>query len=85
MDLDECYVDYPSVIVKGGFNGFVKQEEPVEPTKPTTNEKTELRIPYIPNMTASEIQTYTTWVANKGAGVYDDTIDGFRDFLSHNS
>lgn len=85
VDLDECYVDYPSVIVKGGFNGFPKQEEPVEPSEPTHDEKTELRIPYIPNMTASEIQTYTTWVSNKGAGVYEDTIDGFRDFLSHNS
>lgn len=85
VDLDECYVDYPSIIVKGGFNGFPKQEEPMEPIELTHDEKTELRIPYIPNMTASEIQTYTTWVSNKGAGVYEDTIDGFRDFLSHNS
>ena len=86
VDLDECYVDYPSVIVKGGFNGFLKQEEPDPISTSTEPEDTsELRIPYIPNMTASEIQTYTTWVSNKGAGVYEDTIDGFRDFLSHNS
>jgi hypothetical protein len=26
VDLDECYVDYPTLIKSGGFNGFPKQE-----------------------------------------------------------
>lgn len=31
VDLDECYIDYPSIIKNGGFNGFSKgQTEPEE-------------------------------------------------------
>lgn len=30
VDLDECYIDYPSIIRNGGFNGFSNgQTEPV--------------------------------------------------------
>lgn len=24
-DMDECYIDFPSVITKGGFNGYIKE------------------------------------------------------------
>lgn len=34
VDLDECYIDYPSIIVNGGFNGFGKCD--VSPEKTIT-------------------------------------------------
>ena len=27
VDLDECYIDYPSIIKKSGFNGFAKNQD----------------------------------------------------------
>lgn len=34
VDQDYCYTDYPSIIIGKGFNGYPKQETPVEPSKP---------------------------------------------------
>ena len=41
VDTDICYIDYPSIITKGGFNGYTKQQQtapepapkPAEPAK----------------------------------------------------
>lgn len=35
VDLDECYVDYPTIVKKCGLNGFPKEETKSEPTKKT--------------------------------------------------
>lgn len=69
VDLDECYVDYPAAIKAAGKNGYTKPE-------PDTS------LPYIPGITASEVQRYITWCAAKGAGRYEDTEAGFRRFIS---
>jgi GH25 family lysozyme M1 (1,4-beta-N-acetylmuramidase) len=85
VDLDESYVDYPSVIVKGGFNGFPKQDPDPLPYTPNMSETDIARIPYIAGMTAADVQTYIRWVTCKGAGDFPDTEDGFRAFLSENT
>lgn len=36
VDLDECYIDYPSIIVSGGFNGFGSKEHETSPEKTIT-------------------------------------------------
>ena len=69
VDLDTSYVDFPTAIKEAGKNGFTKPE-------PDTS------LPYIPGITASEVQVYLTWCACKGAGQYPDTEDGFRQFIS---
>ncbi len=34
VDMDECYTDFPSIIINGGFNGYNgSQPTPVQPTK----------------------------------------------------
>jgi GH25 family lysozyme M1 (1,4-beta-N-acetylmuramidase) len=71
VDLDISYVDFPAAIKEAGKNGFAKEE-------PYTKEI----LPYIPNITASEVQRYLTWCAAKGAGRYEDTEEGFRQFLA---
>lgn len=70
VDLDISYVDYPTAIKEAGKNGFTKEE----PDK-------ENALPYIPDITASEVQRYLTWCAAKGAGNYPDTEEGFRQFI----
>lgn len=70
VDLDISYVDYPTAIKEAGKNGFTKKEP-----------DTEDALPYIPNITASEVQRYLTWCAAKGAGRYDDTESEFRRFI----
>ena len=35
VDLDECYVDYPTIVKKCGINGFPKEETKSKPTKKT--------------------------------------------------
>ena len=39
-DLDYCYVDYPTLIINAGLNGFKKPQDNVEPTTPTYPEPT---------------------------------------------
>lgn len=44
VDLDECYVDYPSIIINKGFNGYSEQPQPTpqptpEPSKPVLKYK----------------------------------------------
>lgn len=36
VDTDISYIDYPSIITKGGFNGFKKQQAAASEAKPTT-------------------------------------------------
>lgn len=69
VDLDVCYVEYPEFVKAAGRNGYAKQS-----MEPSAN------IAYIPGMTASDVQTYLAWCAEKGAGNYPDTEDGFRAF-----
>lgn len=69
VDLDTSYVDFPTAIKAAGKNGYSKPE-------PAT------ALPYIPNMTASEVQRYLNWCAAKGAGQYEDTEAGFRQFIN---
>lgn len=83
VDLDECYVDYPSIIVKGGFNGFPKPE-PL-PYTPGMTPADVARIPYIAGMTAADVQTYIRWVTCLGAGDYQDTAEDFNRYLSENA
>ena len=73
VDLDISYVDFPAAIKEAGKNGYSK---PAEDNNATTKE-----IPYIPSITASEVQRYLTWCAAKGAGQYEDTEEGFRQFI----
>lgn len=68
VDLDISYVDYPTAIKEAGKNGFTKPEP-------------ENALPYIPGITASEVQRYLTWCAAKGAGQYEDSEEGFRKFI----
>ncbi|MCR4646821.1 MAG: hypothetical protein K5695_15670, partial [Oscillospiraceae bacterium] len=69
VDLDTSYVDFPTAIKEAGNNGFTKPEP-------------ETSLPYIPGITASEVQRYLTWCAAKGAGNYPDTEDGFMQFIN---
>ena len=69
VDLDECYVDYPAAVKAAGKNGY---------TKPNPHSN----IPYIPNLSASTVSVYLRWCAEKGAGKYPDTEDGFKEFLN---
>jgi GH25 family lysozyme M1 (1,4-beta-N-acetylmuramidase) len=71
VDLDTSYVDFPTAIKEAGKNGYLKDEP-----------DTEDALPYIPSMTASEVQKYLTWCAAKGAGQYEDTESEFRRFIS---
>ena len=71
VDLDTSYVDFPTAIKEAGKNGFTKEEP-----------DTEDELPYIPDITASEVQKYLTWCAAKGAGNYPDTEEGFRQFIN---
>lgn len=32
VDLDECYVDYPTIIINGGFNGYSNEQPTPQPT-----------------------------------------------------
>lgn len=68
VDLDISYVDYPEAIKEAGKNGYSKPEP-------------ETALPYIPGITASEVQRYLRWCAAKGAGQYEDTEAGFRKFI----
>lgn len=72
VDLDECYIDYPKIIKESGKNGFTASSE---------NQNNSERLPYIPGMTASDVQRYLKWCADKGAGNYQDTEEEFRRFL----
>lgn len=83
VDLDEGYVDYPSIIVKGGFNGFPKPE-PLPYTPGMTNADA-ANVAYAHGMTAGDVQMLLRWVAEKGAGNYPDTEEGFRAFLNGNA
>ena len=83
VDLDEGYVDYPAIIVGGGFNGFPKPE-PLPYTPGMTNADA-ANVAYAHGMTAGDVQTLLRWVAEKGAGNYPDTEEGFRAFLSENT
>lgn len=67
VDLDKCYVDFPSIINK-------KPEPTAEPAKRT--------VMYIPGITAADAQTYLTWCAEVGAGNYRDTAQEFERFIN---
>lgn len=41
IDHDFCYVDYPSIIKKGGFNGFTKPKAEEKPKETKTDAKTQ--------------------------------------------
>ena len=66
VDLDKCYVDFPSIINK-------KTEPTEEPAKRT--------VMYIPGITAADVQTYLAWTAALGAGEYKDNEQDFKRFL----
>jgi len=83
VDLDECYVDYPAIIVGGGFNGFPKPE-PL-PYTPGMTPADVARIPYIHGMNAGDVQTYIKWVTCLGAGDYQDTREDFARYMSENA
>lgn len=70
VDLDISYIDYPARVKAAGKNGFKKPE--------TSNVK---QLPYIPGITVSDVSSYLSWCAEKGAGNYEDTEDGFNAFL----
>jgi GH25 family lysozyme M1 (1,4-beta-N-acetylmuramidase) len=76
VDLDECYVDFPSIMVADGLNGFPKPE--MEPADV-------VRLPYIHGMNAGDVQTYIKWVTCLGAGDYQDTAEDFARYLSENA
>ena len=38
VDLDECYIDYPTIIKNAGLNGFTKATQPTEPEPTPTPE-----------------------------------------------
>ena len=69
--------------MSGGFNGFPKPE-PL-PYTPGMTHADVARISYIEGMTASDVQCYLAWCAEKGAGNYPDTEEGFRAFLNGNA
>lgn len=73
VDLDECYVDYPTIMKTAGKNGYTKPEQPTV---------TDRKPKYIPDLTAADVSIYLAWCAAKGAGNYEDTEDGFDAFLS---
>lgn len=82
VDLDECYLDFPSIIKNAGLNGF---EKPVPPYTPGMTNADAANVAYAHGMTAADVQTLLRWVAEKGAGNYPDTEEGFRAFLKENS
>lgn len=73
VDLDECHVDYPTVVKAAGKNGYAKPVDTTAEPKHT--------VMYIPGITAAEVQTYLAWCAAKGAGEYKDTAEEFERFL----
>ena len=72
VDLDDCQVDFPTVIKAAGKNGY---DKPIEPTEPKHT------VMYIPGINAADVQTYLTWCAEVGAGNYRDTAEDFKRFL----
>lgn len=73
VDLNDCLIDYSVIIKASGKNGYAKPvENPVEPKR---------TVMYIPGITAADVQTYLTWVAEVGAGNYRDTAEDFKRFL----
>lgn len=76
VDMDECYIDYPAVIKKGGFNGFTgtknkdsnseKKDTKKESTKkPTVSSGDKKRVTYIvkkgDTLSAIAARYGTTW------------------------
>lgn len=89
VDVNHCYQDFPAIIRANGLNGFPKQEKPTAQetapeTAPETAQPTAPQLPYIPSMTAADVQTYLAWCAAKGAGKYPDSAEGFAGFLNEN-
>lgn len=39
VDLDECYVDYPTIIINGGFNGYSNEQPTPQPTPQKSNDE----------------------------------------------
>ena len=85
VDLDECYVNYPALMVSGGLNGFPKPDplSYLPETKPGDIDMG--RIPYIHGMNAGHVQTYIKWVTCLGAGDYHDTREDFARYMSENA
>ena len=55
VDLDECYIDYPTIIKNAGLNGFTKATQPTEPEPTPTPE---------PDTEESTLQQILKHVAN---------------------
>lgn len=84
VDLDECYVNYPALIVSNGLNGFPKPKPLYDPEmKPGDIDFG--RVPYIHGMNAGHVQTYIKWVTCLGAGDYQDTREDFVRYLDENA
>lgn len=84
VDLDESYIDYAKIMQDKGLNGFPKPE-PEFPYTPGMTNADAANVAYAHGMTAADVQTLLRWVAEKGAGNYPDTEDGFRSFLYGNA
>ena len=70
VDLSHCYVDFPSIIKSGGFNGF--NAEAVEPSAPTEYEPSRL---IIGPMSTGDRIVFTTLL--DGLGIkYEVTTEG---------
>lgn len=52
----------------------------IKPAEPEPQNTAKV-LPYIAKMSASECQIYLNWCANKGAGNYPDSAEGFDKFL----
>lgn len=76
VDMDECYIDYPAVIKKGGFNGFTgtknkdsnsekKDTKKESPKKPAVSSGDKKRVTYIvkkgDTLSAIAARYGTTW------------------------
>ena len=71
VDQDYCYIDYPSIIIGKGFNGYPKQENqevPAEPEQPEQPEQPEPK---------KEISLGDTVIVN-GFGTASSTGEGAR-------
>lgn len=65
VDMDESYVDYPSIIKKGGFNGFTRSNASSESKPAETKKPVEKRITYVvkkgDTLSAIAARYGTTW------------------------
>lgn len=86
VDLDECYVDYPTAIKAGGYNGFTKTAAAVSASAPATTTASSSTVSYAKGakITLTNATLYASATASTGAKksgtyyIYDGQVTNGR-------